>query len=442
MTQNVLLLIFYLAPLLVILGLYSYVNHARNRKNQAFIAESYSAGLQEPASLHPLIDESRCIGCGACVKACPEHDVLGLVQAKVTLMRAANCIGHGACQIACPVGAIDLVFGTATRGVDIPTVHEDFQSSVSGLYIAGELGGMGLIRNAIEQGRQAMEALVAALDVSGESRVHSDALLDAIVIGVGPAGIAASLCAKAHNLNYLAIDQEADLGGTVAHFPRGKLVMTQPATLPLVGKVMLTETTKENLLSFWNEVLEQHPLRIRFSEQVVDIEQNGDAFTVKTNRSSYRSRRVLLAIGRRGTPRKLGIPGEELDKVVYRLIDPEQYRNQSILVVGGGDSALEAAISLSETHNTKVTLVYRGESFNRAKPRNRELVSAAGQQGVLQIHLNSTPLAIESNAVRLMTASGPLSIENDAVIVCVGGELPTTFLKKIGVDVETKHGTA
>lgn len=429
-------LLIYLLPLLLIGGVYIYLQKRRDKANLTLLQEARESGLHEPASLHPVIDANRCVGCGACVNACPEHDVLGLIQGKAQLIGAANCIGHGACQKACPVGAIDLVFGTATRGVDIPLIAADFQTSVPGIYIAGELGGMGLIRNAIEQGRQAMEAMVKALPK------RSDAPLDAVIVGAGPSGLSAALAAKAAGIRYITLDQETTLGGTVAHFPRGKLVMTQPATLPLVGKVKLTETSKEHLLAFWNDVLQRHPLNMALGEQVQHIERTGNGFRVITGNRQYQCHQVLLAIGRRGTPRKLNVPGEDASKVVYRLIDPEQYRGQAVLVVGGGDSALEAAISIADEHNTQVTLAYRGDSFNRAKAKNRERVQALVQAKRLAVFLNSTPATIEENAVILQTPAGVNVIPNDSVIICAGGELPTGFLKKIGINVETKYGTA
>lgn len=437
MPSDTLLLALYLIPLLLILGIYIARQQSRTRRNQERLDEAFATGLHEPASLHPVIDNARCIGCGACVNACPEHDVLGLIQTKATLIGPANCIGHGACQKACPVGAIELVFGTATRGVDIPKLSPDFQTTIPGIFIAGELGGMGLIRNAIEQGRQAMDAIIDDLP-----KRRANNLLDVIIVGAGPAGLSASLAAKSAGIRALTLDQESSLGGTVAHFPRGKLVMTQPATLALVGKVRLTETSKESLLAFWNSVLEQHPVELRFDTQVQKIEKSAQGFVVMTNKAQYECQRVLLAIGRRGSPRKLNIPGEDLPKVVYRLIDPEQYQGQSVLVVGGGDSALEAAISVALEPDTHVTLVHRSEGFNRAKSKNLEKLKQLVEAKRLQVLMKTSPIRIESDSVILNTPDGTQPLANDAVIICAGGELPTGFLQQIGIAVETKYGTA
>jgi thioredoxin reductase len=361
--------------------------------------------------------------------------VLGLIRGKAMLVEPTNCIGHGACKAACPHDAITLVFGSETRGVDLPTVGPDFQTNVPGLFIAGELGGMGLIRNAIEQGRQAVDAIRR---LKGPHRTD---MLDLIIVGGGPAGFSASLAARQHKLRFLTLEQES-FGGTVAHYPRGKVVMTAPADLPLIGRVRFKEVSKEKLLSFWRTAARKTGLRISYGERVDAIDRNPAGFVVKTTRNAYASRAVLLAIGRRGTPRRLNVPGEELPKVVYRLIDARQYRGQHVLVVGGGDSALEAAASVAEERGTTVTLSYRGEAFGRAKPKNRARIDHGIKRGAITVLLNSTVSAIGPDRVELRTSQGQVVIRNDAVIVCAGGILPTDFLKKIGIDIETKYGTA
>ena len=414
---------------------YGLHRRARTRRALATLAGSRDAGLMEPASLHPLIDPSLCLGCGTCVPACPEGDVIGIVHGKAQLVSPANCIGHGACKDACPLDAITLVIGTETRGVDIPMLAEDFSTSVPGIFVAGELGGMGLIRNAIEQGRQAIDS-VAAMDGMGEGEG-----LDLVIVGAGPAGFAASLAAMERGLRAVTLEQET-LGGTVAHYPRGKIVMTAPVDLPLYGKVKLRETTKEALLALWQDVQARTGLELRTEERVEKIERGEGGFEIQTSRECLRARAVVLAIGRRGTPRKLEVPGEEQEKIVYRLVDPEQYRGRRVLVVGGGDSALEAATSVAELDGSDVTLSYRGEAFSRAKPRNRERVDAAVAAGRLRLRLGTTVAEIERDAVRLAGPEGEERLGNDAVVVCAGGVLPTGFLKSIGIDIERKHGNA
>jgi thioredoxin reductase/Pyruvate/2-oxoacid:ferredoxin oxidoreductase delta subunit len=430
----------YLAPGALIVAWLAARHRRRQRANLETYAESVQAGLDTPPSLHPIIDSMKCIGCEACVHACPEfpaHRVLGVVRGKARLVSASDCIGHGACKTACPVGAIRLVYGTTERGVDIPQVQPTFETNVAGIYIAGELGGMGLIRNAVEQGRQAVDNIVTQLSRLGGTKD----LLDLLIIGAGPAGLSAALAAKAAGLRYLAIDQDT-LGGTVAHFPRRKLVMTAPAELALVGQMQFRETSKEALMEYWTDVAQRYRLEIAEGERAASIDGALGGFNVKTSRGTRRARVVLLALGRRGTPRKLGVPGENLPKVVYRLTDPAQYRRKKVLVVGGGDSALEAAIALAEEGDTTVTLSYRSDVFTRAKQKNRARVEAVRAAGSATVLMSSNIVAVHADRVDLEHRGKAMSLPNDFVIVCAGGVLPTPLLKEVGIGVETKYGTA
>jgi thioredoxin reductase/NAD-dependent dihydropyrimidine dehydrogenase PreA subunit len=419
--------------LLAALAWYVWRRTARQRAYVSALREAEATGLVEPPSLHPVVDPVRCIGSGSCAQACPEQ-ALGVVGGKAVLVNASACIGHGACLTACPVEAISLVFGTERRGVEIPMLSPQFETNVPGLFIAGELGGMGLIRKAVEQGRQAVDAL--------SKRPRGGHELDLVIVGCGPAGLSAGLAAKAHGLRYRMIEQEDSLGGAVYHYPRHKIAMTAPVELALVGTVRFGEVAKERLLEFWNDVVARTGLEIRFRERMVDIVADGDGFVVHTSAAEHRARSVLLAIGRRGTPRKLDVPGEDEPKVVYKLIDAEQYRGQSVLVVGGGDSALEAALALAEQPGTAVTLSYRGQAFSRVKPKNRQRVEAAASEGRLALRMGSNVLRVGAGDVTLESGGDTSTLRNDAVIVCAGGQLPTPLLQKIGVSFQTKYGTA
>lgn len=430
------LLLVYGAPLLVLWAFFVVRSKLRSRRNLAVLEDNRQAGLHEPSSLHPVIDPARCLGCASCVKACPEKNVLGIIDGKAALIEPTLCVGHGACQVACPTHAITLVFGTETRGVDIPLLSPKFETNVPGIFIAGELGGMGLIKNAIEQGRQAIGHIASR----AKTIASSGNTLDVIIVGCGPAGISASLGAIQHKLSFKTIEQ-ATLGGTVAHFPRGKLVMTAPATLPLVGEVKFGEISKESLLAYWQKIIAQTGLKPAFEEQVTAVYRDGDCFDVVTSRGRYRAKSVLLAIGRRGTPRPLNVPGEELDKVVYRMIDPEQYVGRKVLVVGGGDSALEAAARIAEQPETAVVLSYRGDAFNRARAKNRDRVDELIAAGRITALLSSTVENIKERDVEIKVAGELRFIPNDDVIICAGGLLPTQFLNDVGVAIETKYGT-
>jgi thioredoxin reductase len=409
------------------------------RENLFVKKDEFDAGLIEPPSLHPIIDRSRCLGCGSCVLACHEKDVLGVIDRKAELIAPTRCIGHGACKDACPSDAITLVFGTEKRGVDIPMVHPDFETNVPGIFIAGELGGMGLIRNAVEQGKQALESIARKSNKYGKN----GEVLDVLIVGAGPAGFSASLAAMEHKLNCVTLEQES-LGGTVSHYPRNKIVMTQPAVLPMFGKTKFTETTKEALMAFWKDVEKSTGVKINYNERVLKIEREDGYFKVISENGtlcSYKSQTVLLAKGRRGTPRKLNVPGEEKPKVVYRLTDPDQYKTQHVIVVGGGDSALEAAYSISEMPGTTVTLSYRSEAFGRAKKKNRDKVQKAQEDGILNVLMKSNVKEIRDHDLLLDRDGQEITLRNDAVIICAGGILPTAFLKEIGIEVETKWGT-
>ena len=424
----------YLTPILLVI--WFYVHRARkSRKSLKLLKENEKAGLMEPASLHPVFNPKLCVGCNACVVACPEGTVIGLIKGKAKLINPTKCIGHGACKKACPFDAITLVFGTEKRGVDIPNIKDNFETNVPGLFIAGELGGMGLIRNAAEQGKQAIDN-IAKLKGIGKNKD----MYDVVIIGAGPAGFSASLGAMEKKLRYKTIEQDS-LGGTVFKFPRGKIVMTAPVKLPLVGKVKFRETKKETLLAFWQEVEKKTGVKISYREKMDNIIREGESFKVITSKAEYRTRAVLLAIGRRGTPRKLGVPGEDQSKVVYSLIDPEQYQNQHVLVVGGGDAALEAATSIADEPGTTVTISYRSDAFSRAKEKNRQKVDQAAAAGRLNVMLSSNVKEIYKDRVRIEQNGKESEMPNDGVIVCAGGILPTPFLKEIGIEVETKHGT-
>ncbi len=415
--------------------------YLRNKKKKTVstnekIEKAKALGLHEPVSLHPVIDLETCIGSGACIAACPERDIIGLVEGHARVINASRCVGHGACFHACPVLAISLFIGTEKRGVELPHVSPDFETNVPGLFIAGELGGMGLIKNAVEQGKQAVE------NITKKIKHTTSADYDLIIVGAGPAGISASLAAKKNNLNYLTIEQD-NLGGTVFNFPRAKIIMTSPMDLPLYGKVKLSETSKSELLNMWDNILSKNKIIIREQEKVEAIVKTNSHFEVKTSKDHYTSNFVLLSIGRRGSPRKLGIPGEQKEKVFYRLLEPELIKNTKVLIVGGGDSAIESALLLTGENN-EVTISYRGNSFSRIKPKNLERINKAVSNGQVKVILNSNIKEIKDTSV-LLSINGMeelKEIENDMVYIFAGGILPTEFLEKIGIKITKKFGEA
>jgi len=432
------IIIYSFIAILFISIVYFYVR--KEKRNSKVVEEKIKIakkeGLHEPVSLHPVVDVNSCIQTGACIAACPEHDILGILNGKATTINASHCVGHGACFHACPTQAITLCIGTEKRGVDIPHVDQLFETNVPGIYIAGEMGGMGLIRNAVEQGKQAVENLVRKLDK------NFAADYDLIIIGAGPAGISASLAAKKHNLSSLTLEQDS-LGGTVYTFPRKKIVMTSPMDIPLYGKIKLRETSKTELLNLWNDVLGKNEIVIREQAKVENIVFQDKRFVVETaNNEKFTARKVLLSIGRRGTPRKLNISGEMSEKVAYRLLEPELIENKKIVVVGGGDSAIETALLL--TDQNQVTLSYRGDSFGRLKVGNSQKIKEAISQNKIDVRFNTNLKSIDEDKVIIAdTHSGEVTdLENDLVYIFAGGELPTQFLEKVGIKITKKFGEA
>jgi thioredoxin reductase (NADPH) len=406
-----------------------------SRRTAKKISDAKASGTHEPVSLHPVVDHNSCIATGACITACPEKDILGILSGKATPINASQCVGHGACFHACPTQAISLCIGTEQRGVELPHVNQDFETNIPGISIAGELGGMGLIRNAVEQGRQAVDHIARVLD-----RSHN-ADYDLIIVGAGPAGISGSLTAKKHGLKFLTLEQDS-LGGTVYTFPRKKVVMTSPMELPLYGRVKMLETSKGELLDLWHRVLTKEDIHVIEQCKAERIHPDGNHFRISTSTGQeYTAKHVLLAIGRRGTPRKLNVPGEETEKVAYRLLEPELIHDEHILVVGGGDSAVEAALQLCE--NNQVVLSYRKEAFSRIKPGNNVMIKEAMDHSRLDVLFNTNLRSIDKEQVLLANGgTGEQRIQNDRVYIFAGGELPTQFLNKIGIQITKKFGEA
>lgn len=432
------IIIYGLAILLCILVIVIYLWRKKKSSNivEQKIQKARELGLYEPISLHPVVDEASCIQTGACIAACPEKDILGIRNGKATTINASQCIGHGACFHACPTQAITLCIGTEKRGVELPHVSPEFETNIPGIYIAGELGGMGLIKNAVEQGKQAVENLATKINKKHQAEY------DLLIVGAGPAGISASLAAKKHKLKAVALEQDS-IGGTVFTFPRSKIVMTSAMDIPLHGKVKLYETSKTELLDLWQRLISTFEIPIIENSKVESVEKQQGIFKVTTkNGKEYTASKILLTIGRRGSPRKLNIPGENLEKVAYRLLEPENISNKKILVVGGGDSAVESALILAD--NNTVTLSYRSEVFNRLKPKNNERIQKAIAEEKLNVIFNSQPTEITSSSVHIKLSDNneEMILENDLIFIFAGGELPTSFLKKIGLDITKKHGEA
>lgn len=405
------------------------------KKREAKAREAVEKGKlfsDGPKAQHPHIDTNYCIGCATCTSVCPEGDVLAMIGGKAVIVNGHKCIGHGLCADACPVGAITMVMASPSMGADVPYLTPEYETSISNLFIVGELGGLALIKNAVNQGRDCVDTVAARMQASGAPQAIPG-VFDLLVVGAGPAGISASLRAIEQKLNYITIERD-EIGGTVAKYPRQKLVMTSPVEFPMYGKFKKMQLSKENLLAFWDMILNRSDFNVSTGEKVEDIKKGEDGiFSVITATNQYRTRAVILALGKAGEPRKLGVKGEDLPKVMYRLIEADHYINKKILVIGGGDSAVEAAMGLANQSGNQVTLSYRSERFSRIKERNAKRIEECIKSGKVRVLFNSNPVEVKAESVILDVAGSQQEIPNDYVWIFAGGTPPYAFLKKIGV---------
>lgn len=393
------------------------------------IREAKSLGADRPVGQYPQIDPLACIGCGSCIRACPEEEVIGLVDGVAHVIHASRCVGHARCAEVCPVGALTVGLGDLRTRTDVPKLTAEMETSVPGVFIAGELGGLALIRNAVEQGSRVVETIARRVPRGRPV----EGLADLLIVGAGPAGLSASLKARELKLRAVTIDQN-DLGGTVSKYPRRKLVLTQPVKLPLGERIREREYAKEDLVAFFERIIQKHEVPIRTRVKMLGLEPAADGFVASTSEGPIRARFVVLALGRRGTPTRLGVPGEEQEKVLYQLIDTAGYTGRHVLVVGGGDSAIEAATGLANQPGNTVTLSYRKPAFFRLKRRNEERIRSYAEEGRVRLLLGSQVASIEPHRVILNVGGGaPVEIPNDDVFIFAGGEPPYPLLRSLGV---------
>jgi thioredoxin reductase/NAD-dependent dihydropyrimidine dehydrogenase PreA subunit len=415
--------------------LFGFTSRRKESRAVATLADMAALGEMVPDTLHPRIDPNRCIGSGACVTACPEKGVIAVVNGRAVLVNPLACVGHSACVTACPVDAIKVVFGTETRGVELPMIDANFQTTRPGVYVIGELGGMGLIRNAVLQGKQAADHVVAS-----QRRGVGDAF-DVAVVGAGPAGISATLRLMEAGLRVILLEREA-FGGTIMHYPRAKVVMTGSLDFPLIGRVRATKMSKEQLVALWERIQAEAKLPVQVGTLVEGIEPDGDAtWRLLTNQGPLRAANVMLGLGRRGSPRKLEVDGEEQPKVHYRLLEPTEFRGKHVLVVGGGNSAVESALSLADAGEcASVAISYRRNAFARCRAENRRRIDEAISDGRVKALMPSEVVRVGTDDIELKADGAPIRMPNDAVIVQVGGTAPSELLAKLGVEVVTKRG--
>ncbi len=423
-----------IAAVVTLIFVRGYLHKLKKREEQSRqAAEKGKVFSEGPKAQHPHIDTTYCIGCQTCTTVCPEGDVLAMLGGKAVIVNGYKCIGHSLCAEACPVGAITMVMASPSMSADMPRLTPEYETSIQNLFIVGELGGLALIKNAVSQGRDCVDTIANRIRSTAANATPSG-VYDVLIVGAGPAGITASLRAIEHKLNYITIERD-EVGGTVAKYPRQKLVMTSPVEFPMYGKFKKTELSKENLLAFWDMILNRSDFNVCTGAKVEDIKKGEDGiFSVVTATNSYRTRAVVLALGRAGEPRKLGVKGEELPKVMYRLLEADHYVNKNILVVGGGDSAIEAAMGLANQSGNKVTLSYRQERFSRIKERNSKRIEDCIRSGKVKVLFKSSPVEFKPDTVILSVDGSAQEIPNDFVWIFAGGTPPNDFLKKIGIE--------
>lgn len=378
----------------------------------------------------PQIDTSTCLGCYACVDACP-YDVLAIDKYVAVVARPEVCCGLTLCQQVCPNGSLVVTDGEPIG--DQPRIGDDLMAlDVSGVYLAGDVTGLPLIKNAIVQGQRAVEQLAAALPTH-------DLPLDVLIVGAGPAGISAALEAKSRGLRYAVIEQ-GGVAQSIRSFPRGKLVFAQPLELPLAGKLWLQESTKEELLTKWMRIVREEKLVIHEGQRLSRVSRHGVGFEVEAidgdaEDHHHRAARIVLAIGRRGSPRKLAAPlsAEVESKVHYHLADARSFTGRRVMVVGLGDVAMETAIALARQPGTSVSLSYRGESFKRGKSRNIDELRRLIDSQRVTMWWRSTVAEVRPEQVVLDTPTGRHSVDNDALFVMIGSVPPTALLEAVGV---------
>lgn len=372
----------------------------------------------------PVVDPSTCLGCYACVDACP-FDVLEIQKYVAVVARPEECCGVVLCEQVCPNGSLRIDEGDVV--LDRPDVDENLEScDVPGLYVAGDLTGLPLIKNAINQGVRAVDRIAATLP-----RRRGKVDVDVIVIGAGPAGLSAGLRAKEKGLSCVVLEQ-ATVAASVKGFPRDKIVHDPPLDLPVEGELWLREATKEELVAQWTRIVRARALDVREGHRVTTIAKDGDAFVVTAGDTTFRGERVVIAIGRRGTPRKLDLAVDDGadDRVLYALADARSFEAKRVIIAGLGDAAMEAAIAITRQPGTNVTVVYRGSDFRRGKSKNVAEVKKLAADGKITIVFGAVPTTLSKTHVGL---SNKARLRADALLVLIGGVPSWDLLTRSGI---------
>ncbi|HXI92259.1 MAG TPA: NAD(P)-binding domain-containing protein [Blastocatellia bacterium] len=449
---------------------------------------------------HPVINQQTCIGCHACVEACP-HDVLAIVNGVSTPINPDQCMEDTSCQVECPTNPKSCVVINTKKKIlerKVPKRDQRFKTNVEGIYLIGDVSGVPLIKNAINEGATVIDCIVDDLKKEGP---NAKAEVDVAVVGIGPAGLSAAVIAKQRGLKYVAIEQDKIVATIQQVYPAGKYVFFKPDTVETKGGIPLPGPgdSKENMLKGWLDAMTSNGVVVNEEETCRDIKQDGGVFTVTTEKGkakekvSYTARKIIIAIGNRGTPMKLRVPGEDLKvmmtpppvvpkfcpscgsarkgsqqfcvvcgtpyaakaqpayetgKVQFKLSDPDDYVNKKCIIVGAGNSSIEAAVDLaglkrdgeriSFTRNNDVTLVVRSDFKGDLKLGNKMNVYDCIDSGKIKVFFRTEIKEITQNEVVLMDVRSKeekARLANDFVFALIGGEKPTKFLEGLGIKI-------
>jgi thioredoxin reductase/ferredoxin len=408
------------------------------RKHHATVAPAAVVG---PRVLVHDINDDRCTGCDACVAVCPTN-VLDLVANKSRVLRFQDCIQCEACMFACPTEAL-VMFpeGTVPPPLKVPEIDENFQTAVPGQYLIGEVAGKPLVKNAANLGRAVIEHMLGSTNMRVGALGRGESSVDVAIIGSGPGGLSAALTCIQRGVSYVMLEKEQMIASTIARYPKGKLVMAEPYDTQNLSLLPVFDSGKEQLIPIWTELIQRVNLNVRQGESVETVTRTNDGnFEIRSTVGTYKAQRVVLSIGTRGKPRTLQVPGENLPKVFSLLEDPDEWRGRNVMVVGGGDSACEAALALADA-GARVMISYRGKGFSRAQPKNKQAIEAYAAEGRIKAKLGSQVLAFEHDSVALALGDGTQKrYPNDAAFVLIGADPPIQWLEKLGVRfVERPH---
>ncbi|MFN0112335.1 MAG: NAD(P)-binding domain-containing protein [Blastocatellia bacterium] len=484
---------------------------AEQKAKTVIVSQSLGSALDldGPPYPHPVINTATCIGCHACVDACP-HNVLAIVNGKATPIAIEQCMDDTSCQVECPTVPKSCIVVNTSKVIPerkVPKRDQQFMTNVPGVYLIGDVSGVPLIKNAINEGGGVVDWVVEDLKNAGK---NGDTDYDVAIIGIGPAGLSATALARQRGLKYIAIEQDQVVGTIQQTYQAGKYVYFNPVEKPVNGGINLSGAgaTKEVMIGSWMETIRTNGLIINEYESCKSVKPAGNNFIIETEQDKskrkmqYSVRRVILAIGNRGTPMKLGVPGEdsrivttatemvmpafcnkcgdkrvgdfrfcqncgqqlvpklkqrpafEDNKVKYKLTDPNDYSGKHIVVVGAGNSAIEAAVDLAAFRSddgTKitgwrdntVTLIIRSNLKSDLKLGNKMLVYECIDEGKIKAFFGQTIKEVTPTEVALMsarerkpeTAKETARFQNDYVFALIGGEKPTKFLESIGVKI-------